>query len=183
MIKNVIKHFILITKHKLLVFKLCCKIGIPFRGFMHDWSKYSPTEFWESVKYYNGKRSPIWLCKEDIGYSKAWLHHKGRNKHHSEYWVDELAPDPTPIIPYKYIAEMICDKLSASITYNGKNWTNSSELEYWNKEKTQIRINKHVEEMLTEVFVQVANKGIDVTLKRKNIKKLYRKYCEVENEN
>ena len=183
MIKNAVKHFILITKHKWLVFKFCCKIGIPFRGLMHDWSKYSPTEFWESAKYYNGKRSPISLCKEDKGFSNAWLHHKGRNKHHYEYWVDDNAPIETPIIPYKYVAEMICDKISAGITYNGKKFTNRTELEFWEIEKTKIRINKHIEDMLTEVFEQIADNGINSTLKRKNIKALYKKYCEVIDEN
>ena len=183
MLRNAIKHFLLVFKHKWLVFKFCCKIGMPYRGFMHDWSKFSPTEFFECIKYYDGKRSPITACKEDIGYSKAWLHHKGRNKHHYEYWIDDMAPIETPIIPYKYVAEMICDKLSASITYNGKDWTNSSELEYWKNEKTKIKVNKHVEEMLTEVFEQVAKNGINATLKRKNIKALYKKHCEVKDEN
>ena len=92
-LKNVIKHFGLITHHKWVVFKLCCKIGEPWRGLVHDMSKYSPTEFIESSKYYTGKHSPISEAKRENGYSKAWLHHKGRNKHHSEYWIDENAPD------------------------------------------------------------------------------------------
>ena len=92
-IKNVIKHLILITKHKWVVFKLCCKVGIPWRGLVHDLSKYSPTEFFESIKYYTGTHSPITGEKQDKGYSEAWLHHKGRNKHHSEYWIDYAAPD------------------------------------------------------------------------------------------
>ena len=50
MIKKAIKHFNLITKHRWIVFKLCVKAGIPFRGLLHDLSKYSPTEFIESVK-------------------------------------------------------------------------------------------------------------------------------------
>ena len=177
MIKNVVKHVKLVMKHKWYVFIFCCKLGMPIRGFMHDMSKFSPTEFFESIKYYQGDRSPIGACKRANGYSKAWLHHKGRNKHHSEYWYDEQAPDPTPIIPYKYVAEMICDKLSASKVYSGKSWTNSSEIEYWMKEKEKTRINKHIEEMLIEVFTQVAKKGINATLKKKNIKALYNKHC------
>ena len=54
LLKNVVKHFILITRHKWVVFKLCCKVGIPWRGLVHDLSKYSPTEFFESVRYYVG---------------------------------------------------------------------------------------------------------------------------------
>ena len=178
MIKNIIKHVKLVLKHKWYVFVFCCKIGIPFRGFMHDWSKFTPTEFLESIKYYQGDRSPIGACKRNLGYSKAWLHHKGRNKHHPEYWYDGQAPNQTPIIPYKYTAEMICDKLSASKVYNGKNWTNRSELEYWLEERHKTKINKNIEEMLTEVFTQVAENGINATLKKKNIKALYKKHCE-----
>lgn len=178
MLKNAVKHTVLVMKHKWYVFIFCCKIGMPFRGFMHDWSKFSPTEFFESIKYYNGKKTPISICRENNGFSKAWLHHKGRNKHHSEYWLDLRAPIQTPIIPYKYVAEMICDKLSASKVYNGKEWTNRSELDYWNIEKTKDRVNKHVEEMLTETFEQVAKNGINKTLTRKNIKALYKKHCE-----
>lgn len=178
MVKNLIKHTSLVLRHKWYVFIYCTKLGMPLRGLKHDMSKFSPAEFWESVKYYNGKISPVTMSKRANGYSKAWLHHKGRNKHHTEYWVDISAPEKTPIIPYKYVAEMICDKLSASKVYNGKNWTNSSEIEYWNIEKNKIEINKHVEEMLTEVFEQVAEKGIEPVLTKSNIKALYKKYCE-----
>lgn len=177
-VKNVFKHIKLVSKHKWYVFKFSIKLGIPFRGLMHDMSKFSPTEFWESVKYYNGAKSPITVSKQINGYSKAWLHHKGRNKHHLEYWVDNTAPEKTPIIPYKYVAEMICDKLSASIVYNGKNWTKSSQLEYWSKEKKKMQMNIHIEQMLTEVFEQVAEKGIKSVLTKANIRNLYKKHCD-----
>ena len=117
MIINFFKHLHKINTHRFKVFVLCCKCGIPFRGLMHDLSKYSPIEFFEGVKYYtNGKHSPIIDCKKQNGYSKAWLHHKGRNKHHSEYWLDLAAPTKAPIIPFKYSVEMICDKIAASKT-------------------------------------------------------------------
>ena len=129
------KHLHLINKHKWYVFKLCLKAGIPFRGLVHDLSKYSPTEFFESVKYFNGNHSPIVESKKENGYSKAWLHHKGRNKHHFEYWIDLNAPDKTPIIPYKYTAEMICDKIAAGLIYSGEDWTSDLELNYYMKER------------------------------------------------
>ena len=178
MIRNIVKHTKLVLKHKWLVFKFCTKIGMPLRGLKHDISKFSPVEFWESIRYYHGEKSPILICKNENGYSKAWLHHKGRNKHHSEYWYDMIAPDPKPIIPYKYVAEMICDKLSASIIYNGKNWTNNSEIEYWTRAKKLEPINEKVSDMLTEVFEQVAENGIDKVITKKNLKELYKKYCE-----
>lgn len=176
-LKNTLKHFKLITKHKWVVFKLCCKIGSYKRGILHDLSKYSPTEFWESVRYFNGKKSPIVVCKQKNGYSKAWLHHRGRNKHHFDYWVDLDAPDKTPVIPYEYTAEMICDKLAAGIVYAGKEWTQDLELNYYLHEREDILINEKMDKLLIEVFTQVKDYGIDKTLTKKNIKELYQKYC------
>lgn len=175
---NIVKHFNLVTHHKWVVFKLCCKVGEPWRGFMHDISKYSPTEFNESVKYYVGTHSPIIEAKKDKGYSAAWLHHKGRNKHHPEYWVDNTAPNQTPIIPYQYAVEMVCDKIAAGIIYEGKKWTKEYELEYWKKEKNDIVMNENIKEFITAILEELAENGIDKTLTKKNIREKYKKYCE-----
>ncbi len=176
-LKNVIGHFKLITHHRWIVFKLCCKLGKPWRGFVHDLSKYSPTEFLEGVKYYTGDHSPITEAKRNKGYSEAWLHHRGRNKHHFEYWTDHKAPNVNPVIPYQYAVEMICDKLAASIIYQGKNWTKEYELSYWNeKEKDKVEMNPKIRDFVTAVMTEVAEKGIDKTLTKQNIKQLYDKY-------
>lgn len=177
LLKNALKHLKLITKHRWVVFKLCCKVGIPWRGLVHDLSKYSPTEFLESIKYYTGTHSPISECRRINGYSNAWIHHKARNKHHAEYWLD-FHPEPMPVmIPYKYVAEMICDKLAAGIVYNGKNWTSDSELKYYMKERKTNLIHEKVDKLLIEVFTEVKDNGIEKTLKKANIKALYKKYC------
>ena len=87
-LRHVGDHFRTITHHKILVMKECFKLGLYRQGLLHDLSKYSPSEFWTGVKYYQGDRSPNAAEREQIGYSAAWLHHKGRNKHHFEYWID-----------------------------------------------------------------------------------------------
>lgn len=178
-LKNAIQHFKLITHHKWIVFKLCCKVGQPWRGLLHDLSKYSPTEFKEGIQYYVGSHSPITEARKDKGYSEAWLHHKGRNKHHFEYWTDPRALEVTPIMPYPYAVEMICDKLAASIVYQGKSWTKESELSYWEeKEKNIVEMNPKMRDFVTAVMEEVAKQGIDKTLTNQNIKFLYKKYCE-----
>ena len=182
-LKNIVGHFMVITRHKWVVFKLCCKVGQPWRGLVHDLSKYSPTEFWEGVKYFNGKHSPITEEKKDKGYSQAWLHHKGRNKHHTDYWVDLSAPDKTPIIPYQYVAEMLCDKLAAGMVYKGKDWTKEYELDYWLNERDKTLVNDQVEALITEFLTQVSKDGIDKVLTKKNVKALYKKYCSPERRN
>lgn len=174
--KNIIRHFCLITKHRWVVFKLCIKAGQPWRGFLHDLSKYTPIEFFEGVKYFDGSHSPILECKKKNGYSKAWLHHKGRNKHHIEYWIDFNAPKKTPMMPYEYVVEMLCDKLAAGIIYQGKKWKKEYPLEYWEKERERILVNEDVKDLVTEFFTQVSNEGIDNVLNAKNIKELYNKY-------
>lgn len=180
MLKNIIKHFRLITKHKLLVLKLCIKAGIPWRGLVHDLSKYSPTEFWESVKYYNGNKSPILACREQNGYSKAWLHHKGRNKHHIEYWTDYDLKDPYIIIPFKYACELVCDQQAAGMAYQGKNWTKEYELEYWNRRKDEIRVNEKIKKFIEKVHTEVAKNGIDKTMNKRNLKKWYDECVEID---
>ena len=173
---NAVKHFITITKHKLIVFKLCCKAGEPWRGFMHDWSKYSPTEFWESAKYYNGKYSPIHACRRLNGYSKAWLHHKGRNKHHHEYWYDYNTEQKTPIMPYKYAVEMICDTLAAGMTYQKDNWTNDYQLNYYLKARKKAKINPKIDAILLEVYEMISEQGIDEVINSKTLKKIYKSH-------
>ena len=131
---NIWKHFKTITHHKVLVAKGCFKVGLYKQGLLHDMSKYSPTEFWVGAKYYQGDRSPNNAEREDIGYSSAWLHHKGRNKHHYEYWIDYsmqalpggMAPVP---MPDRYIAEMIMDRIAASKVYMGDQYTDRSPLD------------------------------------------------------
>ncbi len=177
MILNAIKHIRVVMKHKWVVFKLCCKVGIPFRGLVHDLSKFSPTEFFESIKYYAGNHSPILGARMEKGYSEAYLHHKGRNKNHLEYWMDFELEQVSPVIPYKYVVETVCDDLAAGIVYNGKNWTTSTQYDYWMIKRKRIIINPKIDNFLTEAFLQVKNQGLDKTLTKKNMQELYKKYC------
>ena len=174
---KVVKHIYLVSKHRWIVFKLAVKAGIPWRGFLHDLSKFSPTEFVESVKYYNGKRSPLHVARETNGYSRAWLHHKGRNKHHFEYWVDISKTEQIGVfLPYKYMVEAICDKLSAGMVYTGKSWTKEEPFEYWTKIEKNAPVAKHpgTVEFVDTVLKKISDEGIDAGLNRKYLKSTYR---------
>lgn len=157
-IKNTLKHFAKICKHKWWVFYYCCKAGIPWRGIKHDMSKFSPTEFWESVRYYQGNRSPIDACKEDNGISKAWLHHKGRNKHHYEYWVDNFDKGGEPLkMPYKDAVEMLCDYLGAGRAYMGKDFTYQKEYEWWCKKSAKpLAMHEHTKDFIGFIMCALA---------------------------
>ena len=180
MIKNFFKHLHTVNRHRWEVFKLCVKVGIPLRGLLHDLSKYSYTEFSESVKYFaDGKYSPLKRCKEINGYSKAWIHHFGRNKHHYEYWYDSAAPKPKPVIPFKYMLEMICDRVAASKVYRKKDYSSAYPLEYFYKEKPKMVLNDSLMNFLEEVFTELSIKG-EVILNKKHLKELYLKYIKNE---
>lgn len=173
---KLIKHLRTVFVHKKEVFKLCRIAGITYQGIIHDLSKFSPTELIESVKYYQGDRSPIMACKEDKGYSEAWFHHRGRNKHHAEYWVDKLYSGGVPFpMPYKYELEMVCDIIAASKAYNGDKFNNNLPYEHWSKKlrKTTLVHKK------TLLFVSVLLKNFssygESALLPKNTKALYRK--------
>ena len=89
-----IAHFKTITRHRHLVCRYCFRLGLVRQGLCHDLSKYSPAEFLVGAKYYQGNRSPNDAERKATGVSLAWLHHKGRNRHHLEYWVDYvIRPD------------------------------------------------------------------------------------------
>ena len=177
-LRNLIGHLNTVNSHRFMVFKLSIKAGIPFRGLIHDLSKYHPIEFFEGVKYFDGKISPIKVCKKKEGYSKAWLHHKGRNKHHFEYWYDFNTPDKTPVIPYKYVAEMICDNLSASLTYNKKNWSADNQLNYFLNRTDLDYLNEKVKNILIEVYEDIVKDGINKTITSKNLKRIYKKHIK-----
>lgn len=139
-IRNIFFHLKKIMVHRRWVRHYCFKAGLYWQGLVHDLSKYSPTEFWESVKYYQGDRSPILACKEDKGYSMAWFHHRGRNRHHWEYWVDDFDHGMIPKqMPEKYAIEMFCDFLAAGRAYMGNDYTREAEFRWW-KEKRKIYI-------------------------------------------
>lgn len=135
------RHFKTITKHKLMVMRYCFRIGLYKQGLLHDMSKYTPTEFLAGCRYYQGTRSPNNAEREATGVSRAWLHHQGRNRHHYEYWVDYAIDDEHIIngakMPRKYVAEMICDRISASRTYLGDAYDQTQPLKYFmgNKDK------------------------------------------------
>lgn len=142
--KNVVGHLKTVLTHKKWVFYYCCQFGIPFRGLVHDLSKFSPTEFLESVKYYSGKRSPIDICKEKNGYSAAWMHHKSHNKHHYEYWQDNFDKGGVPVqMPFKNALELVCDYLGAGKAYMKDDFSFVGEYKWWeNKNKNPIAMHR-----------------------------------------
>ncbi len=161
---KILAHFRTINRHRRLVRKGCFRIGLYLQGLTHDLSKYSPSEFWVGARYYQGNRSPNNAEREDKGYSAAWLHHKGRNKHHYEYWIDYSLENPDgsmfPVpMPDKYIAEMMMDRMAASKVYKGKDYNDGCPLEYFKLGEEKIIIHPETKAKLKFLLTYLAEKG------------------------
>ena len=132
LVRAFFQHLHTVNQHRFLVCKLCFKMGLYRQGLTHDLSKYSPSEFWLGVKYYQGDRSPIDAERKDRGYSTAWLHHKGRNRHHWQYWTDFQKGQIVQLeMPIEYIKEMICDRIAACMVYQKEKYTDRSGWDYY----------------------------------------------------
>lgn len=156
------QHLRTILHHKNLVRKGCFKVGLYRQGIMHDWSKYTPTEFLVGCKYYQGNASPNNAERADKGYSAAWLHHKGRNKHHLEYWIDYSAETGLMSgmrMPEKYVVEMFIDRISASKNYQKEKYTNQSPLQYYEHGKGHYIMHEETRALLEKLLHMLAEEG------------------------
>lgn len=167
--KNALGHFKTITNHKLLVMKYCFKVGLYKQGLLHDLSKYTWVEFSAGIKYYKGYMSPNGIQKKVEGLSTAWLHHKGRNKHHFEYWIDYVINPEEGIkgmkMPVKYVVEMFIDRMSASMNYQKEKYTDKSPLEYYEKRKEYYLLHETTRKQLEFLLNKLAKDGEKETLR------------------
>lgn len=168
-------HLNTIMKHRRKVIYHCAKVGILRRGLLHDLSKYSPTEFFAGVRHFIGTRSPNEGERALKGYSDAWMHHKGRNRHHFEYWTDynpqtkQVGPVKMPLV---FVKEMFCDRLAASKVYQGKNYTDSYPYEYFVPGKVRRSIHPETSDLLESWLIMLKDKGEKETFRHiKSVKK------------
>ncbi|MBR5570442.1 MAG: catalase [Oscillospiraceae bacterium] len=156
------KHFWTITRHRWLVCCGCFRVGLYWRGLVHDLSKYSPTEFWVGAKYYQGDRSPNNAEREDKGYSSAWIHHKGRNPHHYEYWTDmsrQTGRYESVPMPRKFLVEMVMDRRAACMVYQGKNYTPGSALTYFEGSRERNLMHPDTQKELGYILTMLRDEG------------------------
>ena len=170
-------HLHTINRHRRLVRRGCFKVGLYWQGLTHDLSKYSPTEFLQGVRYFQGTRSPNVAERMDKGYSEAWLHHKGRNKHHFEYWTDYSFKTGKPLeyveMPRKYFVESIMDRIAASKVYRGKTYTDAAAYEYLTTRESERHMHEKNYEELVFILGMLKDKGEKETFRY--IKKEYLK--------
>ena len=159
-----IKHFMTITRHRHKVMYHCLRCGILWQGMRHDLSKYSPTEFLPGARFYLGDRSPTEGERREYGYSKAWMHHKGRNKHHLEYWIDYAADGSGMCgmkMPLNYVLEMFCDRVAASKTYRGAAYRDSDPYDYYARSVDHYIIHPETAQTLEYLLRILRDEGED----------------------
>ena len=156
-------HLKTVHHHRALVRKYCFRLGLYRQGLMHDLSKYSPVEFFAGVKYYQGDHSPNDAQRKANGYSASWMHHKGRNRHHFEFWTDYGMGGITGIeMPKKYVAEMFCDRLAASKTYRGKDFDPGDPYKFFLRGKGRnLLLHPATSDLLEEILLKLRDEGED----------------------
>ncbi len=161
-------HLKTINAHKKEVMRLCFKLGLYKQGIMHDLSKYSPQEFISGVQYFTGVKSPNSLERQLTGKSEAWLHHKGRNKHHLEYWTDYGTSPGAPMqgveMPVKYVIEMFCDRIAACKVYYKENYDPGTPLQYFLKNRGHLMMHPNTEKLLGKLLFLLKKYGEERTL-------------------
>lgn len=178
--KNIINHIKTVLTHKYWVGYYCFKAGLYWRGLTHDLSKFSPTEFLESIKYYTGTHSPIDEAKKVKGYSDAWLHHRGRNTHHYEYYLEfsEAKQEMIPYrMPYEDCVEMLCDFLGAARAYLKEDFSFNKESKWWYEKEKNVIMDLHTKEFISIALASMSVMNDDSYLdglgKDEIIKKYY----------
>ena len=157
-------HFSVVTRHRHKVIAHCAKAGIFWQGLRHDLSKYSPTEFLQGVRYFDGTHSPTEDERRTLGYSLAWMHHKGRNPHHWEYWTDYSMEEGRYVampMPRNYVAEMLCDRIAASKIYKGSAYTDECPLDYLLHSKVRDSMHPETHALLLRFLTQLRDEGED----------------------
>ena len=171
------KHLNTIAKHRHLVMKMCFKCSMYKQGLLHDLSKYSISELIPSIKYYQGDRSPLGYEKSIKGYSRAWLHHKGRNKHHWEYWTDRKEKDITIEVypmPFEYMLESVIDRISASMTYKKDKYTDKEPYDFFINSLEYNTMNEKTVKEMEYLLKYLNDNGIQKALAY--YKSLYKQY-------
>ena len=160
------QHFVTITRHRMLVLAGCFRVGLYRQGLTHDLSKYTPTEFLIGAKYYQGTRSPNAAERQDKGYSEAWMHHKGRNRHHYEYWTDmnrQTHCYESVKMPIRYLIEQVMDRRAACIVYQGADYTDASAYEYFMASRERELMHDENRRQLEYLLDMLAKRGEKVT--------------------
>lgn len=160
--KRFLAYFRYVMRHRREVRKACWRVGLFWRGLVHDLSKYSPSEFFPYARqFYNADGSKRDV-RDKTGYydpntqpddfKSAWRHHWTHNDHHWEWWariklgtqwVDRTEPLE---MSRKAVLEMMCDWWGAGRAQNSAVYPD----EWWTKNNGSMRLHKNTRALIRE---------------------------------
>lgn len=118
-----LKYLRYVLIHKWYVFLECYRLGIPWRGLLHDLSKFRPSEWFPYVEFFYGlgsaeRREANRYSKQpcdNAAFDLAWLSHQKRNPHHWQWWIlpEDAGGQKVLPMPDKYRREMLADWVGA----------------------------------------------------------------------
>lgn len=152
-----------IVIHKFWVAYYCFQLGLYWQGITYDLSKFSLTEIKGALKYWNDFKSSLAYEKELNGYSETFLHHRGHNPHHYEYWIHSLDEGGVAAeMPRKYALELICDYLAACRTYRGNP---KEEYKWWEEHSPKMKIHRRTKQYLNRIFLNFSHNSLKQAVK------------------
>jgi hypothetical protein len=127
-----LKYASYVARHKWFVFRAGLRTGAPlWRLLIHDWSKFTPAEWFPYVQTFYGPKLPHGEARLHVripwgygpgAFDKAWLHHQHRNPHHWQHWLLREDDGDTKALrmPTPLVREMVADWMGAGRAITGK---------------------------------------------------------------
>ena len=93
------------------------------------------------------------------------MHHKGRNRHHFEYWTDYSLTGEGIVgveMPKRYVAEMFCDRLAASKVYRGDAFDPADPYRFFLRgQKKRLLLHPETSRLLESMLIKLRDEGED----------------------
>ena len=104
------------------------------------------------------------------------MHHKGRNTHHYEYYVDNCDNGGVAIqMPFDDALELVCDYIAAGQAYMENGFTYKNEYDWWkNKCKNPIAMHPDIIRFVTVMLKTMANEENNDCLRPARAKYYYK---------
>jgi len=139
--KKHLKYLSYIVRHKWFVLLACIEHGIIWRGLIHDWSKFLPSEWFPYAEAFYGRGAQLREKKRKTGYltpdetleldriqrafDRAWLSHQHRSPHHWQHHILREDSGGTKLLRMSIAegTEMVCDWIGTGRAITGKKGT------------------------------------------------------------
>jgi len=141
----------------------CCRLGIPWLGLIHDWSKLRPSEWFPYARFFHEVDGTKRQRRDKTGYYRPtntgdrafdkaiFLHLGRRNKHHWQAWtmVDSNGEVKVYEMPIRYVREMVADWRGAA---RAQGLSRDSVKLWWEANQSKMRIHPQSRVRIVELL-------------------------------